>query len=664
MDPNTLKALQGAAGAAGGGGTKYVEEVFSTYLYMGTGAAQTINNGIDLDGEGGLVWIKRRTGLDPHNLYDTERGTGSILKSDRDGDEDTTSNGLTAFNSNGFTLGTDGDGHGSNPVDEDMVSWTFRKAPGFFDVVEYTGNGTSGREVPHSLGCKPGCIIVKKTDGDEDWAVYHKNLAGGSLAYLTLNEGDGETNDVTVWNYSAPQATYFKVGDGNTTNEDGKTYIAYVFADGSESDAQIFGDDEDESIIKMGTFSTGSGETSGTITGLGWEPQLVLYKCISQSGPWRMHDNMRNLAHNGYADLRLNTTDAEASHGTLPVISATPDGFEHQNTNSSRDFVYIVIRRGPMKTPEAGTEVFSANTDTSPTTAANRPEMVDMMWFARRGGWAENIQIADRMRGFENVTSLGDDNSASAWLITNDTDQEATSGGAIYQYSNSASGPHVTAASGGSNFMHWFFKRAPGFFDIVKYSGTGSATTHNHNLGVIPEMMFVKTTSGSSENWLVYHSALGGTKRMILNSGTEVATSSLYWNDTAPTSTVFSTAGYDGSNGSPQTYINYLFASCPDVSKVGSYTGTGNDIDVDCGFTAGARLVIAKRTDDLGDWYIWDSTRGIVSGDDPLLVLNTDDAEITNTDYIDPLTTGFTITSSAPDALNVSGGEYIYLAIA
>jgi len=115
---------------------------------------------------------------------------------------------------------------------------------------------------------------------------------------------------------------------------------------------------------------------------------------------------------------------------------------------------------------------------------------------------------------------------------------------------------------------------------------------------------------------------------------------------------------------SGNTFIAYLFASVDGISKVGSYTGTGNDLNVDCGFSAGARFILIKRTDSSGDWYVWDSLRGIVAGNDPYLLLNTTAAQVTNTDYIDPLASGFTVTSSAPAALNASGGTYIFYAIA
>ena len=112
------------------------------------------------------------------------------------------------------------------------------------------------------------------------------------------------------------------------------------------------------------------------------------------------------------------------------------------------------------------------------------------------------------------------------------------------------------------------------------------------------------------------------------------------------------------------TYIAYLFATVPGISKVGSYTGTSATVNVDCGFSAGARFILIKRSDSTGDWYVYDTARGIISGNDPYILLNTTAAQVTNTDYIDPLASGFTVTSSAPVGLNADGGTYIFLAIA
>jgi hypothetical protein len=117
-------------------------------------------------------------------------------------------------------------------------------------------------------------------------------------------------------------------------------------------------------------------------------------------------------------------------------------------------------------------------------------------------------------------------------------------------------------------------------------------------------------------------------------------------------------------NVSSVDFVAYLFATCAGVSKVGSYTGTGTTLQVDCGFTGGARFVLIKRTDSTGDWYVWDTSRGIIAGNDPYLLLNSAAAEATTTDYIDPYSPGFELSSTAPAAINANGGTYIFLAIA
>jgi hypothetical protein len=109
--------------------------------------------------------------------------------------------------------------------------------------------------------------------------------------------------------------------------------------------------------------------------------------------------------------------------------------------------------------------------------------------------------------------------------------------------------------------------------------------------------------------------------------------------------------------------VAYLFATCPGVSKVGSYTGTSASQVINCGFTAGARFVLIKRTDSTGDWYVYDTARGMVSGTDPYLLLNNTAAEV-NVNYVFTSSTGFTIQAAAPAAINASGGTFIFLAIA
>jgi hypothetical protein len=184
-----------------------------------------------------------------------------------------------------------------------------------------------------------------------------------------------------------------------------------------------------------------------------------------------------------------------------------------------------------------------------------------------------------------------------------------------------------------------------------------------HNLGVAPEFIQVKARS-TANSWAGYNSTIGNTKRLNWDDIDSAQVSSTAWNNTSPTSSVF-TVGTDNSvNGSARTYVAYLFATVAGVSKVGSYTGTGTTQQINCGFTAGSRFVLIKRTDSTGDWYVWDSARGIVAGNDPYLLLNSTAAEVTGTDYVDTYSAGFEISSTAPAAINANGGTYIFLAIA
>ena len=169
------------------GTTTYVDDVFSTFLYDGTGSAQTITNGIDLDGEGGMVWFKNRSNTNGHRIVDTERGATESLEPHDTNAEATESDGLTAFTSTGFSIGTRTHFNGSG---NELCSWTFRKCPGFFDIVTYTGNG-SVRTIAHNLRSVPGSIWVKRLDTTSDWRVYHRSLSSAAnQLYLNANTGE------------------------------------------------------------------------------------------------------------------------------------------------------------------------------------------------------------------------------------------------------------------------------------------------------------------------------------------------------------------------------------------------------------------------------------------------------------------------------------------
>ena len=637
--PSTKKLLQAAAGSAGGT-LGYVEDVFSTYLYTGTGAAHTITNGIDLSGEGGLTWIKtRNTGTSAwHSLSDTERGAGNILRSDLTNAQNFDTAEFTSFNSDGFTVGNDAQTNGSGRT---YASWTFRKAEKFFDVVTWTGNSTSGRTVAHNLGSAPKFVIVKRTDTANNWVCWHSGIA--ITKYLQLNSTNQALNDGGIfWDSTLPDASNITLGSDSGVNATGSTYVAYLFA----SDAGGFGDDGSENIIKCGTVTTdGSGDAT---VALGFEPQWVMLKRTDGAGTWAILDTMRGYDHSSSKRLMPNVSDAEENYtGTNILGVPTATGFTTSGPvlDANSDYIYIAIRR-PMKTPESGTEVFLASTVASGVQIATGFNVDLWINGSKDGSAGVSSQLTmDRMRG-------------AKYLRTTQTTADT---GTNNPFTTSSSNTFTNNVQGGSS-VAWLFKRATGFMDVVAYTGNGTAgTTQAHNLGVVPELIFIKQRDEGTRNWIGTYLDGGTEKEIFLNTNNGGSTGGQVTNIT---NNSFELTSNFNTNKAASTYITYLFATLAGVSKVGSYTGTGSDLNVDCGFSAGARWIMIKRSDSTGDWYVWDSVRGITAGNDPYLLLNSTAAEVTNTDYIDPLSSGFTVTSSAPAALNASGGTYIFLAIA
>ena len=629
-----------------------VEDVFSTYIYEGTNSAQTITNGIDLAGEGGMVWIKARDGTVNHAIVDTVRGNTKYLEADSTGAESTTSVGITAFNSDGYALGADNTWkfNVDNAYVSKYASWTFRKAPRFFDVVTYTGNGTAGRTIAHDLGVAPGMIIVKRLDVDgKSWQVFHRTTTGTKA--LWLNQNYVPTTDIAYWDNTNPTDSVFTVGDNSTVNNSGGSFVAYLFAhdpDGAN----------DDGMIACGSY-TGNGSTTGPVIDLGWEPQYVLIKNIDEgTEDWIVHDSMRSLMLTEGNTLRPNLSTAEYNSNSHHQIRATAIGFAPGDANHSVNanginYIYMVIRAPMMVEPESGTDVLAVSTSVS-----TNPDWVS--------GFAPDMGIYRYTLGTNNfLTSVR--LAQGRYLRTNDASAEYTdSNASSFDYSNGF-GSNV-GTSQPSDSIGLLFKRAKGFFDVVAYTGDGVlGRTVNHSLGVVPEMMWVKERSVIGD-WTVFHKDLGGAgaghlKKLVLNDSTAATSSDAWWANTYPTTSVFSVGDYI-TNTNNGTLIAYLFATLEGVSKVGSYTGNGSSQNIDCGFSGGARFVLIRRGDLIANWYIWDTTRGIIAGNDPHLSLNTTAAQVTTDDSIDPQSAGFTVNQVSATNINVSSATYIFYAIA
>jgi len=653
MDPNTLNLIAGAAGAAGGDTTKYVEEVFSTDLWNGnydtTPAPININNGIDLTEEGGLVWTKNRNYANSHQLYDTERGASKPLYSNINNGEGGNSV-FDSFNSNGFSLtaGTWGTDALNGDSGHTWAAWTFRKAPGFFDVVEWTGNSTAGREIPHNLGSVPGMIFVKCVSNSGHWAVYHKDLTSADYL-LRLNDNYAQWSDSTVWDSTAPTSTVFTVGSDPDVNYTNYTYVAYLFA----HDDEQFGKDGDESIIKCGTYS---GTGGAHVIDLGWEAQWVMLKRINGADNWTIEDVMRGMDTVESTRIFAQNNLVESSRSDFVFPHST--GFQFGATNgdgecnhSTGTYVYMAIRRGPMKTPEDATKVFNILADPGSGSARDitAGNLIDLQISKARDEdtGTNKWYWIDRVRGstlFVNSASTDDEMSSQIGSTRFDL---------MDGMSVAAADGWTNASPWGGPYIRYFLTRAPGFFDVVAYTGNASTNDISHNLQAVPELMIFKNRD-QTIGWPVWFGDGSNICRLDLDNGK--FDEGLDLNATSATNIPIS-SGNSSYNNSGVEYIVYLFATLSGISKVGSETVGSSAIDVDCDFTGGARFVLIKRTDDVGDWYVYDSTRGIASGNDDFLLVNELDVESSN-DYIDPFTTGFKINSSLP------AGDYIYLAIA
>ena len=656
--------------------SKFVENIFSTYLYDGNGSTQSITNGIDLANKGGLVWFKDRGGTSSHRLFDTERGATISLRSNAASASVTEADTLTSFNADGFSLGADSQSIGTNGSGTATVSWTFRKQPKFFDVVTYTGDGSGAdRQISHSLGVAPGMILIKRSSGTNSWYVFHRETTDtdSTNAKVLLLNNTGGFFDIGGFATKAKQTdAYFTVNaaaGSNRTNDNNETYVAYLFAH-NDGDGG-FGSTGDQDIIKCGSY-TGNNSTNA-IT-LGFEPQWILIKNATKANTdWILFDIMRGIVTGGSDDYVFPSGDAGEGAAELIEVSAT--GFNLVNSNehtneASHTYTYVAIRRGQMKAPTAGTDVLamydlddlSLNTVVSSTAEGGTPFPADLALHRHNLG---GNQFITRLTGGIGTEIAGGASSYRGWLNPHDNSAEDTGTyGIYYKMYNNRFSINNNGADGGQSFIFSYqFRRQPKVFDVVAYTGTGSTHNIKHNLGVAPELIILKNrgASGGGAGWLVGVASLGNDEGALhLDNG--FAAYNLI--TTYGTTTFTAGSGDEQINKSNDTYVAYLFATLAGVSKVGTYSGTGSDVNVDCGFTNGARFVLAKRTDSTGDWYIWDSVNGIVSGNDPYIILNTTAAPTTNTDYIDPLSSGFTITSNAGSDLNHNGGSYVFLAIA
>ncbi len=624
---------------------------FSTYLYEGNSGTLSVNNGIDFAGDGGLLWIKNRGGAYNHLLIDTVSGGTKYLNSNATTLQQTFSSGEEfTFSSTGFSS-TAADFKWNNSGN-DYTSWSFKKQAKFFDIVTYTGTA-SVQNISHNLGSVPGMIIVKRLDSSSfNWQIYHRNSNATPEDYrLEFTTGAAQLN-TGVWGSTAPTDTHFTVGANGDSNGSGAPLVAYLFAHETGAD----------SMIRCGSYTNSS---SGIEVNLGFEPQWLLVKKSSATGNWAIVDKMRGWRDTGAAgdnaeQLRPNLSNTENAeyHPTI-----TPTGFKTYGEgggggSSVGTFVYVAVRAPMMIAPTVGTEVFNMDGFVGRTSGS---------WFRTGTGSSTTFPADFALRARPNHADeknaltriLGD-----KMLRTDSSGSVTTSGNAQWDWMDG----YADAVNNTTHFS-WMWKSAKSFFSVATYTGDGTSSNSvrtaaiPHNLGVQPEMVWVKRRDTTSE-WVVAHKDYGAGYLNLSNSLATFPVGGINFDD-AFTATNFKINGWQQEanfNVSGSAYIAYLFSSLAGVSKVGSYTGNGGSQTIDCGFSSGARFILIKRADSTGDWWVLDTERGIAAGNDQLITLNDTTAQ-TAVDVIDPNNSGFTVDTTNAD-FNASGGNYIFYAIA
>lgn len=333
---------------------------FNTKLWTGTGSSNALT-GVGFQPD--WVWIKNRAAANSHVLQDAVRGVGNTLVSNTTAAESAEGAGdLTAFGSDGFTVGTNGRVNGSG---NSMVAWNW-KANGAgsantagsinstvsvnttagFSIVKFS-NGGGGATVGHGLGVVPKMIIVKRLeDSGYDWVVYHKNDTNG--LYLNSNGYNNDSSSNSIWfDGVAPTSSVFTCGGDGRMTGSGKNFIAYCFA-------------EKKGYSKFGSY-VGNDNNDGTFVYLGFKPAFVMIKKTNEANDWFLQDNKR-LGYNAVNYyLEANENLAEQSNSDIDLVS---NGFKCRSTGGGHNdgnYIYMAFAEEPL--------VANSGTDGVPATA-------------------------------------------------------------------------------------------------------------------------------------------------------------------------------------------------------------------------------------------------------------------------------------------------------
>ena len=326
---------------------KKPSDYFNTKLYTGNGGTQSIT-GIGFQPD--WVWIKNRTSAEGHGIFDAVRGVTKMLSSANADAETTTATSLTAFGSDGFSVGSNlrvnqssnnivswnwlANGAGAANTDGTISSTVSASTTSGFSIVSYSGNSTAGATIGHGLGVTPKMLIVRKRNTNENWLVYHSST--GNTGATLLNGTNAFFAD-DMWNNTSPTSSVFTVHGGDGANGSGGDYIAYCFA-------------EKQGFSKFGSY-TGNGSTDGTFVYTGFKPAFVINKIYSgTTSNWNIFDNKRDGFNDQNKQLYADLTNTEASGGKIDLLS---NGFKLRSSSSEVNgsgygYIYMAFAEQPL----------------------------------------------------------------------------------------------------------------------------------------------------------------------------------------------------------------------------------------------------------------------------------------------------------------------------
>ena len=652
-------------------------ENFNVKTYTGNGSTQSIT-GVGFQPD--FTWIKKYNASGTFHMLTTTRiGTGEQFRTNSTLGRNVSSDCITSFDSDGFSLGSNAN---VNDNTDQFVAYSWKVNGGTSDtnnegsststvevnqgngisMFSYSGTGSAGATVGHGLGATPDMFFMMDRYNGGGWRVWHKGMTSAAY-YLEWNSSNAETSSSGAFNSTAPTSSVITLGSDLTPNGSGRQFIAWAFT----------------SITGFSKFDsyTGNGSTNGPVINTGFEPAFVIIKRTDAADAWYIYDNARtpNNPRNGI--LLANTDNEQLTNTQYYSVDFLSNGFQPRSDVSTAtndnggNYIYMAFAKTASSTPPTLADSFAnklyTGTGVDPLNITGLGFQPSLVWIKSRDVAREHIW-SDSNRGVSREISSSDSSAEELRGVTAFDSDGFTLDNSSLNYNGAA-----------ENYVSWNWKansiptintdgsvqslvsanQAAGF-SIVRFK---TPSTDNfsvgHGLGAAPDLVFYKCRSQTS-NWTVYDSISGATKYLLLNGAGAQQTDSLPFNDTEPTSTVLNLGSATVWWATNAEYIAYAFKSISGYSKIGTYTGNGSTQSI-TGVGFQPSWLMIKQINDSNSWRIFDSARGLSAPQTLFANLTSpDDSESNTVSSFD--SDGWTMGSQ--QGVNDSGDTYLYLAVA